>query len=320
MLSAGSGCHFGCRSFWRAAGFLAFGLLVSVPVACLGQAKGLAEVPLDAPPATYDKAIFLKPIGADQIAFLKGFEGKPSGDLMKDKQFKKVLHDNLPGVMLHYGRDTPLDDVVDMVFKGSTIPVEIRDGRYLLAAAANGPLPAKGFLWIDMQDGLFLGGFYFHPTNGEPTPSLTIFSKQIKVDALSMGQLPPAFAHDVALWSISAHAQFISTRYFIGSARKKILVEHDEDYCAPKTGLAVPPGGACATMNEQAADIDLNTAYYLDQTGHATNSTARMLASGSLNDFMALRTNRCGGVADPIGCRVHMTHEHIHSVVHGGRR
>jgi hypothetical protein len=206
-----------------------------------------------------------------------------------------------------------------MVFKGSATPVEIRDGRYLMAAGANGPLPAKGFLWIDLQDGLFLGGFYFHPTNGEPTPSLTIFTKQIKVDALAMGQLPPAFAHDVALWSIGAHAQFLSTRYFIGAARKKILVEHDEDYCAPKTGLAVPPGNACETMNEQAADIDLNTAYYLDQTGHATNSTARMLASGSMNDFMALRTNRCGSVADPIGCRIHMTHEHIHAVVHGRR-
>ncbi len=46
-----------------------------------------------------------------------------------------------------------------------------------------------------MQEGIGLGGFYFHPTNGEPTPSVNVFSRQVvKEDYLKLSQLPPVFA------------------------------------------------------------------------------------------------------------------------------
>ena len=50
-----------------------------------------------------------------------------------------------------------------------------------------------------MQEGIGLGGFYFHPTNGEPTPSVNVFSRQVvKEDYLKLSQLPPVFAEDLA--------------------------------------------------------------------------------------------------------------------------
>ena len=115
------------------------------------------------PPASnYDKAIFLKPIPADQLAFLNQFAGAPSKDLFRDKQFHKLMKSFVPDCMFHYGRDMPLSDALEMVIKDSPQPVEIRDGRYLMLSGRNGPyLAGRGFLWIDMQDGIALGGVLF---------------------------------------------------------------------------------------------------------------------------------------------------------------
>jgi hypothetical protein len=182
------------------------------------------------------------PIPSDQLKFLNQFDGAPSKDLIKDKQFRKLMRSVLPDCVFHYGWDMPLADAVDKVIKGSPLPVRIRDGRYVIVAGRMGPyLGGRGFLWIDLQEGIALGGFYFHPTNREPTPSLNIFSRQVKEDALAMSQLPPAFAEDLWQWSAQSRAPLVVTRYFITGANKKILLEHDEDYCAPPAG-ALPPG------------------------------------------------------------------------------
>jgi hypothetical protein len=122
-----------------------------------------------APVSKYDKAIFLKPIPNDQLAFLNQVAGKPSGDAVRDKQFRKLMQTVIPNPMFHYGWDMPLADALDAVLKGSPQPVQIRDGRYVIVSGRSGPyLAGRGFIWIDMHDGVALGGFCFHPTNGEP--------------------------------------------------------------------------------------------------------------------------------------------------------
>jgi hypothetical protein len=155
----------------------------------LGALQGVAQDPNQtAPPASspqpagsnaglnYDKAIFQKPIPADQLAFLNQFDGAPAKDLVRDKQFRKLTHSVIPNCIFHYGRDMPLTDALDMVLNGSTLPVQIREGRYLMVSGRSGPyLAGRGFIWIDLRDGIALGGFYFHPTNGEPTPTSTSF-------------------------------------------------------------------------------------------------------------------------------------------------
>jgi hypothetical protein len=279
--------------------------------------------PQPGPPSKYDPAIFQNPIPPDRLQFLSQFDGAPSKDLIQEKQFRKLLHDVLPDCVFHYGWDMPLADAVDKVIKGSPLPVRIRDGRYLTIAGRMGPyLGGRGFVWIDLQDGIALGGFYFHPTNGEPTPALNVFSKQVKVDAVAMGQLPPAFAEDLWLWSAESRVPPLVARYFITGDKKKILLEHDEDYCTPPA-WAIPPGpGAapppppdvCQQMNADAADIDLIAAYYLEQTHHATNATAWMIDPAAAA-WIQLRNNTCGAGPNPLGCRIVMTRERIRVVL-----
>ena len=137
-------------------------------------------------------------MASDQLAFLKTLAGSTSDKTVRDKQYSKLLHSVIPDCEFHYGWDMSLFNALDTVLKGSSQPVTVRDGRYMMVSGHSGPyLLGRGFMWIDMQDGIALGGFYFHPTNGEPTPSVNIFSRQVQEAALEMNQLPPAFAEDL---------------------------------------------------------------------------------------------------------------------------
>jgi uncharacterized protein YecT (DUF1311 family) len=257
------------------------------------------------------QSIFQKPIPSGELAFLTQFAGAKSSDLFRDKQFRKLMHSVIPDCMFHYGRDMPLSDALEMVFKGSPLPVEIRDGRYVVVSGRSGPyLAGKGFIWLDMQAGIGLGGFYFHPTNGEPTPAVNIFSKQVKEESLKMSQLPPAFAEDLSQWSRESRIAPVTTRYFITGSNKKILLEHDEDFCAPG-----PPQNGCDQMNADAADLDLNAAYYLEQTNHVTNATAWMITGDDQVAWLQVRENTCKAGPDPLGCRIRMTRERTRVII-----
>jgi uncharacterized protein YecT (DUF1311 family) len=297
-------------------------LLGTAALLCAPGANAQGSAPplpqAQAPPAqvsTYDPAIFQKRIPGDQLAFLKNFDGAPSGDAARDKQFRKLMHSVIPDCIFHYGTDMPLSDAVEMVLKGSPVPVRIRDGRYLLVSGRSGPyLGGRGFIWIDFDDGIALGGFYFHPTNGEPTPTVNIFSKQVTEGSLKMSQLPPAFAEDLRLWSAESRVSPVTTRYFITGANRKILLEHDEDYCIPIAGTA-PPQNVCNQMNADAADIDLNAAYYLEQVNYATNATAWMIVGEDQVAWIQVRDSTCRVGPDPLGCRIRLTRERTHLIV-----
>ena len=275
------------------------------------EAKPQAHEAL-APEGAYDKAMFQRLIPADQLAFLSQYAGAPSNEVYRDKQFKKVMHGVVPGWMFHYGRDMSIQDALDKVMEGSATPVEVRDGRYVTVSGDMGPyLRGRAFLWVDMKDGIMLGGFYFHPTNGEPTPTLTVFSKQVKEDALAMSELPPEFGEDLRRWSFAEGVQPLTTRYFIGDLNARILLEHDEDFCSAAGGAA----DDCEQVNADAADLDMNTAYYLEQVHHATNATAYMIVGQEQTAWISVRNRTCGGVVDPLGCRIRLTREHTRGIV-----
>jgi len=274
------------------------------------------------PPASpYDKSIFLKPIPSEQLAFLNHFAGSASGDVIRDKQFRKLMHSVIPDCMFHYGRDMPLSDALDMVLKGSPLPVQIRDGRYVMVSGRSGPyLMGPGFLWIDMQEGVTLGGFYFHPTNGEPTPTVAVFSRQVQVKekSLGMNQLPPEFGRYLSQWSEETGVPPVTTRYFITGRNKRILLEHDEDYCAPADGTdGTPPTSAavCEQMNADAADIDMNAAYYLEQVDYATNATAWMIVGQDQIAWIQVRDETCRAGPDRLRCRIRMTRKRTQVII-----
>ena len=157
------------------------------PSAEAPQSPAAGQPPLtdDKPPARpqpgepdYNKIIFQNALAGDQLAPLKRFEGATAGDLLHDKQFHKLIRNVIPDCMFHYGHDMPLLEAMETVLERSSQPVEIRDGRYLIVSGRSGPyLQGRGMMWIDLQDGVALGAFFFHPTNGEPTPAVNVFSR-----------------------------------------------------------------------------------------------------------------------------------------------
>jgi hypothetical protein len=281
------------------------------------QAQGQAPQPQASVPH-YDKAIFQKPMPNDQLIFLNQFVGQPSKDLFRDKQFRKLMKNFVPDCMYHYGSDMPLDEALDKVFSDSKVPVVVRDNRYVLLVGDKGPyLGGRAFLWIDMQDGIGLGAFYFHPTNGEPTPSVTVFSRQVREKMLSMGQLPPAFEGDLMQWAAQYRVPPITTRYFISGLNKRILLEHDEDYCAAAPGDPPPPRDVCEAMLADAADVDVTAAYYLDQIHYATNGTAWMIGADQVA-WIQMRDDTCRVGPDPLGCRIRISRARTDVIMHRG--
>jgi hypothetical protein len=205
-----------------------------------------------------------------------------------------------------------------MVMSGSRAPVQVRDGRYVTLSGLQGPiLSGRGFLWFDLQTGFALGGFFFHPTNGEPTPVVNIFSRMIKEDYLSLGELPPGFAEDLSHWTLNSGIPPVTMRYFLTGENRKIVLEHDEDYCLGWDGSRLPADSGCEDAMADAADKDLAGAYFMDATHHVTNATAYMLNPAQV-DFISVRDSTCRLGPDPLGCRIRLTRERTVSIV--GRR
>jgi hypothetical protein len=223
-----------------------------------------------------DRAIFQKSITRNQLEFLIDYAGRPAYEVVRERRLRELVNLVVPYTPFHFGLDMPLPNAIEAILSGSPTPVEIRDGRYMMVSTQGGRGAARGFIWLDMQEGIALGGIFFHPTNGEPTPTLTLFSKQVKQDSVDMGQLPVAFAQDLSQWAATAGIPPITTRYFINASSEKIVLAHDEDFCRRAEGMPALPEDVCKQMNANAAEVDIKAAHFLDQTHYASNATMRM--------------------------------------------
>jgi hypothetical protein len=198
----------------------------------------------------------------------------------------------------------PLSDTVELMLDGPPLPIDVRDERYVMVASHGGPyLSGRGFLWFDMKDGIALGGVYFSPVNGEPTPTLAIFSRQLQDTSLEMGQLPVAFQQDLAQWILVAGTHYVSPRYFIPENGKKYVLIHDEDYCAYPPGAPAPPKDRCEALNAEAADADMDAAYFMQETHNAANATAWVRGPDQMA-WIGIRDQTCGAV---LACRIRVT-------------
>jgi hypothetical protein len=283
--------------------------------AALSQTQDSRATSPSAPAPLYDPSIFHKAIAPADLADLTQHAGEPSGTLWGDRAFRKLVNANTPDVMYHFGNDKPLQTCMDLALDGSQVPVQVRDNRYVLLGGASSMYGFSGraFLWFDTQAGILLGGFYFNPTNGEPSPTLTVFSKQTKVPELSLGQLPPEFGRDLADWTVAAGIPVITTRYFIDEEKKRTLLQHDEDFCLAPDGTHAPAGDPCEQMNENAADIDLTAAEYLADVHYATNATARM-AYGSDQGWLQTVHSTCGV---NVSCRIVIIRRRTRAILRG---
>ncbi|MGB8031494.1 MAG: lysozyme inhibitor LprI family protein, partial [Terracidiphilus sp.] len=261
--------------------------------------------PALAPPGPPPPANFQKLIPPDQLVFLKDYDNQPTKALLKDKRFHSLRNQAISSTEYHYGRDMSLSEAVETVLDGSMRPVRVRDGRFVTVSGSNGPyLGGRGMLWFDMQTGVAMGAFYFHPTNGEPTPTVTVFSRQLTDRELTMGQLPGPFEDDLEQWMADTRIPEVTPRYFIPENGKKYVLEHDEDYCWHPPGTPEPDPEDCQQMNADAADDDMNAAYFMQETGNAANATAWMLGPDQIA-WLEVRDRTCG----PRGyaCRIRVT-------------
>jgi len=296
--------------------FLTVPLLLAgaLPIANLAaqQSKsGLAAQP----EPSLAPAVFGNPIPSAQLAFLNDYAGRPSIDVTKDKRFDKLMRQLIPRTIYHYGSDMPLSDAIGTLLDGASLPVDIRDGRYVMVASHGGPyLSGRGFVWFDMKEGIALGGVYFRPINGEPTPTLAVFSRQLRQDSLAMGQLPLAFAEDVSQWALIAKLPPITVRYFIPEDGRKYVLVHDEDYCSQSEDSPAPVQDECERMNADAADADLEAATFMAQTHHAANATAWMLAPGP-DAWIGLRDQSCTPGPDSLRCQIRLTRQRTQALL-----
>ena len=294
---------------------------LAIAAALTAPAALLAQQGQSAPPTITPELgpVLVNPIPPDQLAFLSAFAGRPSRELLRDKTFRKLMKAAIPGTTYHYGRDMSLEDAVDAVEDGSKLPVMLRDGRYLMVSGQQGQyLSGRGFLWFDLQEGIALGVFYFTPTNGEPTPTLTIYSKQIKGKVLAMSEMPPAFVQDLYQWEAIAKVPPVSPRYFIPVNGKKYVLVHDEDYCWHPENTPAPQQSMCEKANADAADADLNAAYFITQTRNAADATAWMLEPDQVA-WLGLRARSCAG-PDALACQIRMTRERTWVLIGGPPR
>jgi uncharacterized protein YecT (DUF1311 family) len=260
------------------------------------------------PPGPPPPAIFQHLIPADQLAFLKDYDGKISNGLRRDKRFRELEKLITPSARYFYHYDIGLSDARDQVLDNDPLPVTVRDGRFVMVATAGGPdahMSGRGFLWFDIQEGIGLGGIYFHPTNGEPTPTLAIFSRQLTDTSLTMGQLPPDFFADFAQWASLARVHPVSPRYFIPANGKKYVLIHDEDYCWHPDGTPGPDPDECQQKNADAADADMTAAYFMQETGNASDATAYMLDPEQVA-WIGIRERTCGA---GLACRIRVTRQ-----------
>ena len=259
------------------------------------------------PPGPPPPANFRDAIPAGQLAFLKDYDGRMPKEIMKDKRFKQLEKQITPGARYFYHYDKPLTEARDEVMHNDPLPITVRDGRYVMVASAGGGdqhMFGRGFMWFDMESGIGLGGIYFHPTNGEPTPTMAIYGKQLTDTVLSMGQLPDGFLDDFWAWANTAQVHYVSPRYFIPFNDRKYVLIHDEDYCAHADNE--PPPDGCEEMNADAADVDMEAAYFMQETGNVSDATAFMLNPDQI-EWLAVRDRECG--PNGLACRIRVTRQ-----------
>ncbi len=224
---------------------------------------------------------FTKLIASTQLAFLNDYAGRAVDNADGKQKVKTLVGMVAPYTPYHYGVDFPLPQVISTLLLNEPQPIEIRDGRYaIITGVRNAIHSRRGLLWIDMRKGIALGAIFFDPSNGEPSPTLTIFSEQLDRRSVRMSQFPGAFTEDLQRWAATAGIPPVTTRYFIGATGEKTVLAHDENFCARTQGQAgLPDKSVCREMNAKAALIDTTATRFMEQTHNASNATVRMIAS-----------------------------------------
>lgn len=256
-------------------------------------------------------------IPPEQLKFLKDYPGHPEMKLFKDKQFNALVKLVIPRTGFNYGDDFSLADTVDIMLHAGPAVVSVLKNRYVMVATSEGPYrQGRAFLWVDAEQGIALGGIFFDPTNGEPAPTLTIFSNQLRVSELKMSQLPAPFQDDLHLWSTQLNLPAITTRYFIPKSGRKYLLEHDEDLCNGVRRVVITDE-ACKKRKLDAAEIDVEAAAFMYRAHNAADATAWNLNSLDVEQgaWEQQRQKLCGMAYENLECWLRVTRQRTQAII-----
>lgn len=256
----------------------------------------------------------LPPDRFEWLAKLK--PGDSSRDAVLSEKFQDLVASVTPAAIYHFHIDMPLATAFSVVIRGPAEPIAMRDGRYIMMSACQVPAcsSARALLWIDTSARLAIGALEFTPSNGEPTPTQTLFSNQILDVITEPSQLPDAFIADLREWSKASKLRAPMARYFINGRGFKTAVPHDDDNCAGGNRSALPLS-LCAGMNVAAADQDVQAAFYLLVNGY-TNGPVRTELQADQDKWRRDRQTACGmGVTlDALACQLKYTRDRVHAL------
>jgi uncharacterized protein YecT (DUF1311 family) len=261
----------------------------------------------DAPgPSVCPPTLHCAKVPADRFAWLAKLKGASSSrDAVLSDEFPRLLAAIVPGANYHFHVDMPLVNAFTTIIRGAAQPIGVRDGRYMTLAACVSPncVGARAMLWIDIDGGLSIGAIDFNPSNGEPTPTETLFSTQILDPVTDAPQLPATFLTDLAVWSHASRTRAPVARYFINGRGLKTVVPHNEDSCASERAM-LPPS-LCAAMNAETADQDMQAAFYLLVNSYANGTPSRTAAEADQGKWLRDRQAACGAGAntEALACR-----------------
>jgi uncharacterized protein YecT (DUF1311 family) len=259
-------------------------------------------------------AITCTALDPSRVAWLKELIGESTHAAALAGHFDDLINDVAPDAVYHLGVDMPFSAALRIVLHGAGEPITARANRYVSLSACDSPActRARVLLWSDLDTGLEIGAIDFAPSNGEPTPTLTIFSRQVMDAVTRRVQLPAGFIEDLATWSRGSRRRGGSTpaRYFVNHAGLKTVVMHDEDNChgADQSALAAT---LCASMNLDAADQDVAAAYYVLLNTFPDGTPMRAALKTDEDKWVADRRTTCGAGSDgpAIACRIKAARE-----------
>jgi len=280
---------------------------------CGAQQARIAAVSLPEP--THTASIFQNPIPPGQLKFLLDYKDRTAGAILKDNRFRSLMKLVIPKSESRYCCGRAITNTLVASLEGDPIPIQIRDGRFVIVASGNSPtLNGHGIMWFDLQDGIAIGGVYSHSAEGNPRPELAVFSSQLRGSSLSMSQFPTAFQKDLTQWIFAAGLYVISTRYFIPENGRKYALLHDEDYCIYRQETPPPPHAQCEELKAEAAEVDMNAVYSLAKTQNAAYATPRVQGEDQLA-WISLREQSCGLGPAGLQCRLRLTRQRTQALI-----
>ena len=247
-----------------------------------------------------------------RLSWLRDLAGASTHEATLAGHFDDLVSDAAPDVAYHFHVDMPVANALRMILRGAGEPILVRANRFVILSACNTPACSDGraFVWADTERGIEIAGIDFAPSNGEPTPTLTLFSKQVLDPVTKRVQLPPDFVEDLATWTRASRHRSVAARYFVNRDGIKTVLLHDEDNChgADRSSLAAT---LCRSMNLDAADQDLAAAYYVLLATFADKTPMRAALQADEDKWLADRKATCGvGTDGPaLACRLKAAQE-----------